>query len=229
MIWRKHVMQSKFDAKSKQNITYYCSNKADIYKCAIVVRSGGIVVYPTDTIYGIGCDPYNDISVQRIFRIKARNKEKPLPILAGSLEDVEKIVSLGKIGRLLARKYWPGALTIVSAIKDSNISTQLTAGKKSIGVRIPNNKCILQLLKHCKYLAGTSANISGEKPPKSALEVMSSSLAHFDALLDGGTVDKGIESTVVDIIDPVAPKVIREGAIKSEELRKVLARVGPEF
>src|SRR5919199_4399394 len=228
MIWRKHVMQSKFDAKSKQNITYYCSNKADIYKCATVVRSGGIVVYPTDTIYGIGCDPYNDVSVQRIFRIKARNKEKPLPILAASLKDVEKIVSLGKIGKLLAMKYWPGALTIVSALKDSNISNQLTAGKRSVGVRIPDNKCILQLLEHCKYLAGTSANISGEKPPKSALEVMSSPLAHFDALLDGGIVDKGIESTIVDIIDPVAPKVIREGAIKSEELRKVLARVGPE-
>ena len=208
-------------------ITYYCSNNADIYKCASVVNSGGIVVYPTDTIYGISCDPYHDVSVQRIFKIKARNKKKPLPILAGSLEDVEKIVSLGKIGKLLARNYWPGALTIVSPLKDNNISTQLTAGKRIIGVRIPNNKCILQLLKHCKYLAGTSANVSGEKPPKSALEVMSSSLHHFDALLDGGSVDLGIESTVVDIIDPAAPKIIREGAIKSEELRKVLARVGP--
>jgi L-threonylcarbamoyladenylate synthase len=229
MIWRKDVMQSNINAKSKRSITYYCSNNADIYKCASVVSSGGIVVYPTDTIYGIGCDPYNDVSVQRIFKAKARNKEKPLPILAGSLEDVEKIVSLGKIGKLLARKYWPGALTIVSTLKDSNISTQLTAGKKSIGVRIPNNKCILQLLKHCKYLAGTSANISGEKSPKSALEVMFSSLRDFDALLDGGTVDKGIESTVVDIVDPVALKIIREGAIKSEEIREVLARVDPKL
>lgn len=220
-------MQTKINAKTKQSITYYCSNNADIYKCASVVSSGGIVVYPTDTIYGIGCDPYNDVSVQRIFKIKARNKKKPLPILAARLEDIEKIVSLGKIGKLLARNYWPGALTIVSPLKDNNISTQLTAGKRIIGVRIPNNNCILQLLKHCKYLAGTSANISGEKPPKSALEVMSSSLHHFDALLDGGTVDKGIESTVVDIVDPTAPKIIREGAIKSEELRKVLAIEGP--
>ena len=228
MIWRKDEMQTKINTETKHGITYYyCSNNADIYKCASVVNSGGIVVYPTDTIYGIGCDPYHDVSVQRIFKIKARNNKKPLPILAGSLEDVEKIVSLGKIGKLLASKYWPGALTIVSALKDSNISTQLTAGKRSIGVRIPNNKCILQLLKHCKYLAGTSANVSGEKPPKSALEVMSSSLHHFDALLDGGSVDLGIESTVVDIVDPAAPKIIREGAIKSEELRKVLARMGP--
>ena len=211
--------------KTKGRIIYDCSNNADIYKCASVVSSGGILVYPTDTIYGIGCDPYNDGSVQRIFKIKGRDKIKPLPILASRIEDVEKIVSLGKIGKLLAYKYWPGALTIVSPLKDNNISAQLTAGKNSIGVRIPNNKCTLLLLKHCKYLAGTSANKSGEKPPKSASEVMSSDLDHFDALLDGGTVEKGIESTIVDIADANTPKIIREGAIKSEELYKVLATI----
>ena len=211
--------------KTKGRIIYDCSNNADIYKCASVVSSGGILVYPTDTIYGIGCDPYNDGSVQRIFKIKGRDKIKPLPILASRIEDVEKIVSLGKIGKLLARKYWPGALTIVSPLKDNNISAQLTAGKNSIGVRIPNNKCTQLLLEHCKYLAGTSANKSGEKPPKSASEVRSSDLDHFDALLDGGTVEKGIESTIVDIADANTPKIIREGAIKSEELYKVLATI----
>jgi L-threonylcarbamoyladenylate synthase len=211
--------------KNKGHIIYNCSNNTDIYKCASIVTSGGIIVYPTDTIYGIGCNPYNDSSVQRIFKIKGRNKKKPLPILASSIEDVEKIVSLGKIGKLLARRYWPGALTIVSSLIDENISTKLTTGKKSIGVRIPNNKCTLLLLKHCKYLAGTSANKSGEKPPKSASEVMSSSLDDFDALLDGGIVEKGIESTIVDILDSTTPKIIREGAIKSEEVYKVLAAI----
>jgi L-threonylcarbamoyladenylate synthase len=212
--------------KTKGRIIYDCSNNADIYKCASVVSSGGILVYPTDTIYGIGCDPYNDGSVQRIFKIKGRDKIKPLPILASRIEDVEKIVSLGKIGKLLAYKYWPGALTIVSPLKDNNISAQLTAGKNSIGVRIPNNKCTLLLLKHCKYLAGTSANKSGERPAKSPSEVMSSGLDHFDALLDGGTVEKGIESTIVDIVDANNPKIIREGAIKSEEVYKVLTTIG---
>ena len=213
------------EIKSRQSIIYDCGKKADIYKCASIVNSGGIIIYPTDTIYGIGCDPYNDDSVRRIFKIKGRNKKKPLPILACSMEDIEKIAFLDKIGKLLARKYWPGALTIVSPLKDGNISSRLRAGKNSIGVRIPNNKCTLLLLKHCKYLAGTSANISGEKPPKSALEVLLSPLGNFDALLDGGTVEKGIESTIVDISDPTAPKIIREGAIKSEEVHKVLARV----
>jgi L-threonylcarbamoyladenylate synthase len=213
------------EIKSRQSIIYDCGKKADIYKCASIISSGGIVVYPTDTIYGIGCDPYNDDSVERIFKIKGRNKKRPLPILACSIEDIEKIVFLEKIGKLLACKYWPGALTIVSPLKDDNISSQLRAGKNSIGVRIPNNKCTLLLLKYCKYLAGTSANISGEKPPKSALEVMLSTLDNFDALLDGGTVEKGVESTIVDISDPTAPKIIREGAIKSEEVHKFLGTV----
>ncbi|MFL6411196.1 MAG: L-threonylcarbamoyladenylate synthase [Nitrososphaeraceae archaeon] len=217
------MMETKINTKG--HITYNCSNNIDIYKCASIVTSGGIIVYPTDTIYGIGCNPYNDSSVQRIFKIKGRNQKKPLPILASSIEDVEKIVSLDKIGKLLARKYWPGALTIVSTLRDKNISIKLTAGKKTIGVRIPNNKCTLMLLKHCKYLVGTSANRSGEKPPKSASEVMSSSLDDFDALLDGGTVEKGIESTIVDISDSTSPKVIREGAIRSEEVYKVLTAI----
>jgi L-threonylcarbamoyladenylate synthase len=113
-------------------------------------------------------------------------------------------------------------LTIISPIKDENISTKVTAGKMSIGVRIPDNKCILSLLRHCKYLVGTSANKSGENPSKSSSEVISSSLHGFDALLDGGTVEKGVESTIVDLLDST-PKIIREGAITSQEIYRVLA------
>jgi L-threonylcarbamoyladenylate synthase len=183
--------------------------------------SGGVIVYPTDTTYGIGCNPYNDKSVERIFNIKGRNKNKPLPILASSIQDIEKIVSLGKIGELLARAYWPGALTIISPIIDENISTKVTSGKMSIGVRIPNNKCILSLLRHCKYLVGTSANKSGENPATNPSGIISSSLHGFDALLDGGTVERGVESTIVDLTD-LAPKIIRERAITSQEIYKVL-------
>jgi L-threonylcarbamoyladenylate synthase len=183
--------------------------------------SGGVIVYPTDTTYGIGCNPYNDKSVERIFKIKGRNKNKPLPILASSIQDIEKIVSLGKIGELLARAYWPGALTIISPIIDENISTKVTSGKMSIGVRIPNNKCILSLLRHCKYLVGTSANKSGENPATNPSGIISSSLHGFDALLDGGTVERGVESTIVDLTD-LAPKIIRERAITSQEIYKVL-------
>jgi tRNA threonylcarbamoyl adenosine modification protein (Sua5/YciO/YrdC/YwlC family) len=209
--------------KKNRYIIFDCCEDIDICECASFVIAGGVIVYPTDTIYGIGCNPYNDDSVERIFKIKGRNKKKPLPILASNINDVEKIVSLGKIGKLLAKRYWPGGLTIVSQIIDENISTKVTAGKMSVGVRIPNINCTLSLLKYCKYLVGTSANKSGDKPSKSSCEIMSSSLHGFDALLDGGTVENGIESTVVDLSDPIAPKVIREGAITSKEIYMVLA------
>jgi L-threonylcarbamoyladenylate synthase len=206
----------------RQFRVFDCHKDIEIFQCASLVKSGGVIVYPTDTIYGIGCNPYNDKSVERIFKIKGRNKNNPLPILASNIQDIEKIVSLGKIGKLLARTYWPGALTIISPIIDENISTKVTSGKMSIGVRIPNNKCILSLLRHCKYLVGTSANKSGENPSKNPYEIISSPLHGFDALLDGGTVEGGVESTIVDLTD-FTPKIIRERAITSQEIYKVLA------
>ena len=201
---------------------FSCSNDA-VARCASVVKSGGVVVFPTDTIYGVGCNPYSDSSVERIFAIKGRNEKKPLPVLAYSTEDAEKIVALGAAGRILAGRYWPGALTIVAPVIDQRISRRVTAGSNSLAVRVPASECILSLLKQCKYLVGTSANRSGEKPLKSAQEVLDSSLDGYDALLDGGLVEKGVESTIVDITDK--PEILREGAIKSKEVLELLGRI----
>jgi L-threonylcarbamoyladenylate synthase len=198
----------------KQKI-FKCSEDA-VATCALVVKNGGVVVYPTDTIYGIGCDPYNDLAVKRIFILKGRNEKKPLPILTYSMQDAERIVSLGRTGRTLAEMYWPGALTIVAPIIDRRISPRIMAGSPSLGVRVPANNCVLMLLSHCIYLVGTSANLSGERALKSAQEVLDSQLDGYDALLDGGTVEKGIESTIVSVEGK--PKILREGAIKSREI-----------
>ena len=201
---------------------FKCTDDA-VARCALLIKSGEILVFPTDTIYGIGCDPYNDRAVERIFAIKGRNEKKPLPVLAYSTADAEKIVSLGDAGRVLAKKYWPGVLTIVAPIADKKISRRVTAAGSSLAVRVPANKCILSLLKRCKYLVGTSANPSGEGPGKSAQEVLNSSLKGYDALLDGGPVENGIESTIVDITG--RPKVLREGTIKANEVMQLLGRV----
>ena len=201
---------------------FKCTGDA-VARCASVVKRGGVVVFPTDTIYGIGCDPYRDQAVGRIFAIKGRDEKKPLPVLAYSIEDAEKIVSLGDAGRILAKNYWPGALTIVASIVDQKISRRVTAGSNSLAVRVPANECVLSLLKRCKYLVGTSANSSGEKPLKSAQEVLASSLEGYDALLDGGPVERGVESTIVDITG--TPKILREGAIKTKEVLELLGRV----
>jgi L-threonylcarbamoyladenylate synthase len=194
---------------------------SDAEKCASIVEHGGVVVFPTDTIYGIGCDPYNDAAVKRIFRIKGRDEKKPLPVLAYSAQDAEKLIALGRTGMALAKKYWPGALTIVAPITDNRISPIVTAGSMNLAARVPANRCVLLLLKHCKYLVGTSANLSGQKSLKSVKEVLGSRLAGFDALLDGGAVEKGVESTIVDVAG-ATPKVVREGAIKAEEIYRSL-------
>jgi L-threonylcarbamoyladenylate synthase len=205
----------------KQKI-FQCSEDA-IANCATVVNNGGVVVYPTDTIYGIGCNPYNALAVKRIFTIKRRSDKKPLPILTYSVQDAERIVSLGRIGRMLAERYWPGALTIVAPLIDHRISPQVMAGSSSLAVRIPANNCVLLLLSHCRYLVGTSANLSGERALKSAQEVLDSGLEGYDALLNGGTVEKGIESTIVSVEGK--PKILREGAIKSKEIAHLIGPI----
>lgn len=213
--------------KTKNNLPFKilkCNERNDITKCASIVKNGGVIVFPTDTLYGIGCDPYDEKAVDKIFKIKNRDKINPLPILASSVVDIERIVLLSRTAKKLAQIYWPGALTIIVPLIDKKISDNLRAGKMSIGVRVPNNICVLSLLKDCKYLTGTSANKSGEPGCKSFSEVLSSSLRGFDAILDGGDVEEGVQSTIVDLTGQ-HPRVIREGAIVSQA---IYATIGTE-
>jgi L-threonylcarbamoyladenylate synthase len=188
-----------------------------VVRCASIVKEGGVVIFPTDTVYGIGCDPYSDSSVARIFEIKGRQEDKPLPVLAASMKDAEKIVKLGKAGRALAKKFWPGALTIVAPLADPKISDRVLAGRQSLAVRVPANKCLLNLLSICKYIVGTSANPSGRPSPRSAQEV---AIEGYDALLVDKAALIGLESTIVDVTG--IPRIIRQGAISAGEIEKVL-------
>lgn len=213
--------------KTKNNLPFKilkCNERNDITKCASIVKNGGVIVFPTDTLYGIGCDPYDEKAVDKIFKIKNRDTINPLPILASSVVDIERIVLLSRTAKRLAQIYWPGALTIIVPLIDKKISDNLRAGKMSVGVRVPNNVCVLSLLKDCKYLTGTSANKSGEPGCKSFSEVLSSSLRGFDAILDGGEVEEGVQSTIVDLTGQ-HPRVIREGAIVSQA---IYATIGTE-
>jgi L-threonylcarbamoyladenylate synthase len=202
---------------------FQCSEN-EVARCALLVKSGGVIVFPTDTIYGIGCDPYNGSAVKRIFTIKGRDEKKPLPVLTYSVQNAERIVLLGRTGRILAEKYWPGALTIVAPLIDHAISPKVAAGNSSLAVRVPSNNCILKLLSHCRYLVGTSANLAGETTLKSTQEVLHSRLEGYDAVLDGGRAEKGIESTIVDVGLGGKPKILREGAIKSSEVWQLVGQ-----
>lgn len=199
--------------------TLDCSDSG-VERCAQIVKDGGVVVFPTDTVYGIGCDPHNDAAVRRVFSIKGREEKKPLPVLAASIADAESIVSLDPKGRALAERFWPGALTIVAPLKDTKMSPGVTADKNSLAVRVPANRCILGVLKICKYLVGTSANQSGKPAPKDAQSVLKS-ISGFDAIIMESGPLGGTESTVVDVSGPEA-KIVRQGAISEDAIRKVL-------
>lgn len=203
-----------------------CKNESHLIKCKKIIKNGGIIVYPTDTIYGLGCDPYNKKAVERIFKIKKRLLDKPLPILTFDIRYAEKIISLGLIGRKLADYFWPGPLTIIGILTDNKIPKILTAGKKTVGMRIPNNIYTLNLLKYCNFLAGTSANISNENSCITAKEVMNSKLYGYDAILIGDDKKPKYQfafkgSTIIDI-STHDPQIIRQGVIKSETIYKIL-------
>jgi L-threonylcarbamoyladenylate synthase len=201
-----------------------CSNYDHIASCASTLSDGGIIVFPTDTVYGIGCNPYYDESVEKIFQIKDRSEDKPLPVMGYSITDIEKLVHMSPLAKSLAQYFWPGALTIVSPCKDNNISRRVMAGGDNLAVRIPGNRCTQSLLRFCKYLIGTSANVSGRKPCTSSYEVLSSGLSGFDLVLDGGALGGGIESTIIEVIDSNV-RILREGVIKSDKVYDTVSKI----
>jgi L-threonylcarbamoyladenylate synthase len=203
-----------------------CSRHRDVSKCAEVVKRGGVIVFPTDTVYGIGCDPYNHAAVNRVFSIKDRKTAKPLPILVSTVKDVRNIAFLDHRADTLARKYWPGKLTLVCPLLDRRISSLVVSNKDTIAVRIPGNTCTLELIRKCKLLVGTSANISGKWPARDITQVLSSTLKGYDAVLDGGFISEQKVSTIVDLSKRGQIDIIREGSIKSVDVYKTLSTGG---
>lgn len=193
-------------------------NKEGIRKATGIVKKGGIIVFPTDTVYGIGCDPYNENAIKKIYKIKLREKAKALPVLVYSKEIASKIVNFDKQSEKLAEKFWPGPLTLILNLTEDKLKKSLNLDKK-IAIRVPDNKCILELLKKCNLLIGTSANISGKEPFTDPLKCYQN-IEGFDLFLDGGKIS-GVPSTIVEIINGEA-KIQREGILTKKEIKKVL-------
>jgi len=180
-----------------------------------IIQKGGIVVFPTDTVYGIGCDPRNQDAVNKIYKIKGREKIKHLPVLAYSKSDIEDIVFFDEISKKIADKFWPGPVTLILRVKDKKIEETLDL-KGKIAVRVPNNPCVLALLEKCRLLVGTSANFSGQSSFGDSKEI-ASKFSGYDALLDGGQIVNSGESTIVEVVNNEL-KIVREGKIKLESL-----------
>jgi len=204
--------------KNLQDILKVDCNKEGIEKASQIINEGGIAVYPTDTVYGIGCNPYNKTSVEKIYEIKSRNIIKSLPVLTYSKETAEKIVHFDKITEKIVEKFWPGPLTVILKVTDDKIKESLNLNDK-IAIRVPNHQCTLNLLQKCNYLVGTSANISGDSSytnPKDCLR----DLKGYDVFVDGGIISSKGESTIMEIENEEI-KIIREGSLTKEEILQI--------
>ncbi len=198
--------------------------KADqqaVLRAAKVVLEGGIVVYPTDTVYGVGCNPFIENAVRRIIDIKQRKKD-PLPVLGSSREDLERIAQFNEIADRLASKFWPGPLTLVLE-KKPPLSDAVTFGLPSVAVRVPNCDVALRLIEASGgLLVGTSANISGSGSCTNARDVTDQIGEAVDIILDGGETILKKESSIVRVDDDRI-QFLRCGAISEYEIRSALS------
>jgi len=183
-----------------------------------LVREGGLVAYPTDTVYGLGCDPFSPRGVDRLITAKERSKTS-LPVLIDNMETARRLGVLSNTAVCVANVFWPGAVTLV--IPSKVTISRITDESNTIGLRVPGHTFARKLVGECGgALVGTSANISGRPSCKTAEEVLSNLDGRVDLIIDGGPV-QGRESSVVKVVgDEVT--IIREGQIPSETLLRVM-------
>lgn len=191
-----------------------------IKKAVKILKNGGIVAFPTDTVYGLGADATNQKAVTKIYQIKSRDKNKPLIILVGRKSDAIKILTESPIVENVLKKFWPGTLTIIGKLKNNALSH--LAKNNTLGVRMPNNKIFLSIARSCEFpIASTSANLSGEKPATTASDVARIMGDRINLIIDGGKADR-IPSTIVDLTAR-SPKILRQGKITLKQIKKVLS------
>ena len=186
-----------------------------------LLRDGGVVAFPTDTVYGVGVDPFQSEAVRRLYRIKGRPEDKPIAILVGSIEDVARVAQTpSRTFSRLADRFWPGGLTLI--VETRELPPEITAGGSTVGVRMPDHPLTLELLRAFGGpIATTSANRSGENPATSAEEVGAQLGDHVNLIVDGGDTITKVASTVLDLsVSP--PKVLRHGGISEELLVECL-------
>jgi L-threonylcarbamoyladenylate synthase len=190
-------------------------DEESIRQAAEVVSNGGLVAYPTDTVYGLGCDPFNSSAVGNLVEAKRRVKGG-LPVLVDGLETAKKLGQFGPVALQLANNFWPGGLTLVvpSAL---DFPPNLSSGG-FVGLRVPDRADTLRLIRACgSSLVGTSANISGMPSAVTADEVLASLGGKIDVVLDGGPCNSGKESTVVRVTSDGCV-VLRVGVITAESI-----------
>lgn len=204
---------------NRMNSIIKTADAGNISQAAQCVKEGKVVIFPSETVYGLACDACNSDAIRLIYNIKSRLESVPLQIMVDSMEDAEKIGFFDDNALKIAKKFWPGPLTIVVRRREgAKISYLATAGLQTIGIRIPDNPIALKLIRQtARPVAATSANISKTTSPVSVDGISQNILEKVAMVLDGGRAKIGVSSTVIDATG-AAIKILREGSVTKEDI-----------
>lgn len=199
--------------------------EAELTRASEIIREGGTVAFPTETVYGLGADALNANAVHRIFEAKGRPADNPLIVHIANKEQCSELAEeIPSDALLLMEKFWPGPLTLI--LKAKNIVPEVTTGGlDTVGLRMPENPIALELIRRSgRPIAAPSANTSGSPSPTNADHVIQDLEGKIDAVLDGGPTDIGLESTVVDMTGSI-PTILRPGQVTADDIRKCIGQV----
>ncbi|MEG1595233.1 MAG: L-threonylcarbamoyladenylate synthase [Lachnospiraceae bacterium] len=200
-------------------------DKSVIEEAGAIIRAGGLVAFPTETVYGLGADALQPKASEKIYAAKGRPSDNPLIVHIADFKDLDKIVrEVPGRARILAERFWPGPLTMILN-KSERVPLETTGGLETVGIRMPNNNIALELIRAGGgYIAAPSANTSGKPSPTLASHVEEDLNGKIPLILDGGPVGIGIESTIVDLtLD--APQILRPGYVTPQMLEEALGEV----
>ncbi|MEG1139552.1 MAG: L-threonylcarbamoyladenylate synthase [Lachnospiraceae bacterium] len=200
-------------------------DKSVIEEAGAIIRAGGLVAFPTETVYGLGADALQPKASEKIYAAKGRPSDNPLIVHIADFKDLNKIVrEVPGRARILAERFWPGPLTMILN-KSERVPLETTGGLETVGIRMPNNNIALELIRAGGgYIAAPSANTSGKPSPTIASHVEEDLNGKIPLILDGGPVGIGIESTIVDLtLD--APQILRPGYVTPQMLEEALGEV----
>lgn len=197
----------------------------EVKKAADIIKDGGLVALPTETVYGLGADAFNKDAIKKIFIAKGRPNDNPLIVHISDFDEVYNLTrDFKEIAKELVKVFWPGPLTIILP-KSDRVIDEVTAGLDSVAIRFPSHPLIKEVIKLAKTpIAAPSANLSGKPSPTKLSHVIHDMNGKIDAILDGGDCSVGLESTVISFVSK-KPRLFRPGAITVEQIEKVIGKI----
>jgi len=191
---------------------------------AEIARRGGLVAFPTETVYGLGTNAFKEDAVRRLFEVKRRPPDNPVSVLISEIDQIDDLAHTNEIAEKLVDAFFPGPITVVMKAKPK-VPSIITAGTRKVAIRMPDHPIALKIVEFAEVpLATPSANISGKPSPTKAEHVLQDFEGKIDVVVDGGETGIGIESTVIDVTTEL-PKILRLGAIPIEEIEELIGRV----